>query len=92
MCLDWTQFEGIEDAPLPQGWSGPYKGKYLENYCQKKKDRVKYETLEHALETANKLKICGGITYNKKDGYTLRKGISLCSNYDESNISWTKTQ
>lgn len=91
MCRDWTQFEGIEDSPLPQGWSGPFKGKYLEVYTYSYKSRDNYDTLEQALEAADKVEKCGGVTYSKKYGFTLRNGNNPVGD-KESHISWTKNK
>ena len=81
-----------EDAEVMEGWCGPYTGKHLLKFANGKKiGEGKFETIELAFEAATKLETCGGVTYNKKDGYTLRVGVDpVTHESDSTNISWTK--
>jgi len=66
------------DHEAPEGWSGPFKGKFLRKYCvNADNSRPRYETFEEAVKHAEELGgECGGITLEKgnngRSAYTLR--------------------
>ena len=82
----------VEDTDVKEGWKGPYEGKYLWKFANGKKVGIgKFDTLESAQEAAERLDTCGGVTYTKKDGYTLRVGVDpYTSDDNEKNMSWVK--
>jgi hypothetical protein len=88
---DWTP--GV----APDGWTGPQNGMCL------KKNAVKwggwgvgtFPTFPEAVEAANALDTCGGITYNKIHGYQLRvgtKGPITQPPTGEFCVSWVKNK
>jgi hypothetical protein len=84
-------YEGIE---LPSDWSGPHLGFLKGLAAGGKRSEGKFESFSDALEAANQLKSCGGITYNSKTGYSLRVGCEVKSDATsekKAEMSWTKT-
>lgn len=66
------------DHEAPEGWSGPFKGKFLRKYCvNADNSRPRFERFEDAVKHAEELGgECGGITLEKgnngRSAYTLR--------------------
>jgi len=89
---DWTP--GV----APEGWSGPYNGMYLKNNVVKWGGAWgvgKFPTFLEAVDAANALDTCGGITYNKNYGYQLRVGTKgpITQPVDwEFCVSWVKNK
>ena len=90
------------DHEAPDGWSGPFKGKFLRKYCvNADNSRPRYETFEEAVKHAEELGgECGGITLEKgnngRSAYTLRvKNDPETHEKPDSRTyslaSWTKT-
>ena len=90
------------DHAAPEGWSGPFKGKFLRKYCvNADNSRPRYETFEEAVKHAEELGgECGGITLEKgnngRSAYTLRvKNDPETHEKPDSRTyslaSWTKT-
>jgi len=87
----------VSDAThaAPEGWSGPFKGKYLAKYAARGRGVGRFETFAEAIAAAEKLGgSCGGITLEQK-AYTVRQGNDPVthpnpnqSTYSEA--SWTK--
>ena len=77
------------DVPeAPDGWSGPFKGYYCSANANGKKT---YTTLADAIEIAQDMDDCMGITRNAKGKYSLRKmdgGRPFPT--EKGDISWTK--
>jgi hypothetical protein len=83
----------VEDCDVKEGWKGPYMGKYLAKLANGKKIGVgKFDTLESAQEAAEVLETCGGVTYTKKDGYSLRVGVDPNTEpkEDKESVCWVK--
>ena len=83
----------LEDCDVKEGWKGPYVGKYLAKLANGKKIGVgKFDTLESAQEAAEGLETCGGVTYTKKDGYSLRVGVDPNTEPKEEkeSVCWVK--
>ena len=90
---DWTP--GV----APEGWSAPHNGKYLYRNVFKGGGSWgvgKFPTFAEAVEAANVLDTCGGITYNKKHGYQLRIGtkgpMTPRPDKGEFCVSWVKNK
>ena len=87
----------VSDAThaAPEGWSGPFKGKYLAKYAARGRGVGRFETFAEAVAAAEALGgTCGGITLEQK-AYTVRQGNDPVthpnpnqSTYSEA--SWTK--
>lgn len=87
-------FDVEEERDVPENWDGPHEGKYLWKYATGRSiGEGRFDTFEKALNAAEKLSECGGITMGK-NGYTLRKGNDpMTQNGDDKNgpfRSWTK--
>jgi hypothetical protein len=87
-------FDVEEERDVPENWDGPHEGKYLWKYATGRSiGEGRFDTFEKALNAAEKLSECGGITMGK-NGYTLRKGNDpMTQNGDDKNgpfMSWTK--
>jgi len=82
-----------DDVDVPENWNGPHGGRFLRGYAAGCGRGVgKFETFQAAYDAAKDMPECGGITYDEKKGYTLRRacdpeqiqpGVS-------HNISWAK--
>lgn len=89
------KFEKKVDVEVPEGWSGPFEGKYLARYAAKGRGIGRFATFEEAVEAANALgNKCGGITLEQK-AYTLRVGNDPIRHENPSQssysaASWTK--
>lgn len=89
------KFEKKVDVEVPEGWSGPFEGKYLARYAAKGRGVGRFATFEEAVEAANALgNKCGGITLEQK-AYTLRVGNDPIRHENPSQssysaASWTK--
>ena len=89
---DWTP--GV----APEGWSAPHNGKYLLKNAVKWGGWGvgKFPTFLEAVDAANALDTCGGITYNKKHGYQLRVGtkgpMTPQAERGEFCVSWVKNK
>jgi hypothetical protein len=89
-------FDVEEGRNVPDNWDGPHEGKYLWKYATGRSiGEGRFDTFEKALNAAEKLPECGGITMGK-NGYTLRKGNDpMTQNGDDKNgpfMSWTKKE
>jgi hypothetical protein len=63
-----------DDVEVPDGWNGPHTGKFLRGYAVGCGRGVgKFATFDEAYEAAKDLSECGGITYDEKSGYSLRR-------------------
>jgi len=83
--------ESASEIENPDGWNGPHEGKYLHKMAAGSARGVgKFQTFADALEAANALDTCGGITYDKKLGYQLRVGTDPITHSDGDVVSWTK--
>ena len=88
-------FDVDEDREIPDNWDGAHECKYLLRYANGRSiGEGRFDTFEKALNAANNLSECGGITMGK-NGYTLRKGndpITDNSDFDKNGpfVSWTK--
>lgn len=77
----------------PEGWSGPFEGKFLWKFAAKRKFGIgKFKTFKEAVAAAEQLiedgEECSGITRDKT-GYTLRQSKTLCEGKaEDGNISW----
>ena len=77
----------------PEGWSGPFDGKFLWKFAAKRKFGIgKFKTFKEAVAAAEQLiedgEECSGITRDKT-GYTLRQSKTLCEGKaEDGNISW----
>jgi len=85
--FDVVSYEGAE---MPSDWTGPHTGFLKGLAAGGKRGAGKFERLDAAVEAANKLESCGGITYNTKTGYSLRVGNEV-RNAETDEMSWTKT-
>ena len=86
----------MDEMPeAPEGWSGPFKMKYLSNVSKEEGKAVKtFKNFEEAVEKATELgENCGGITKTYR-GYSLRIGPELKVNPEENirtgMASWVK--
>jgi hypothetical protein len=68
--------ESPDEVDTPSDWTGPHDGKILYKTIPGYTARGvgKFATFSEALEAANGLDTCGGITYDNKNGYQLRVG------------------
>ena len=83
--------EIASEVENPDGWNGPHEGKYLHKMAAGSARGVgKFPTFAEAVEAANALDTCGGITYDKKLGYQLRVGTDPITHSDGDVVSWTK--
>ena len=83
--------ESASEIENPDGWNGPHEGKYLHKMASGSARGVgKFPTFSEAVEAANALDTCGGITYDKKLGYQLRVGTDPITHSDGDVVSWTK--
>ena len=87
-------FDENEEREIPESWDGPHEDKLLWKYANGRSiGQGRFDTFAEALEAANKLPECGGITMGK-NGYTLRKGNDpITDDKDDKNgpfVSWTK--
>jgi len=81
----------------PEGWTGPHNGMCLKDNAVKWGGWGvgKFSTFPEAVEAANALDTCGGITYNKNHGYQLRvgtKGPITQSSEGVFCVSWVKNK
>jgi hypothetical protein len=82
----------------PEGWSGPFKLMYLSEYVgtdgKPSAFPQAFKSFDEAIEAANKLDGCGGITQETKNGYTLRVGPEQIRTIDSKKhlglCSWVK--
>ena len=87
----------VEEYPkAPEGWSGPFQMKYLSKNAKNAEGKIlKFKNFDEAVEAANKLETCGGITKTSR-GYDLRIGPDLISNPESKAssglASWIKGQ
>ena len=87
----------VEEYPkAPEGWSGPFQMKYLSKNAKNAEGKtLKFKNFDEAVEAANKLENCGGITKTSR-GYDLRIGPDLISNPESKAssglASWIKGQ
>ena len=84
-------YDGVE---MPSDWTGPHVGFLKGLAAGGKRGEGKFESFSDAVEAANKLESCGGITYNSKTGYSLRVGNEAKSDAkseSKGEMSWTKT-
>lgn len=87
----------VEEYPTaPEGWSGPFQMKYLSKNAKNAEGKtLKFKNFDEAVEAANKLETCGGITKTSR-GYDLRIGPDLISNPESKAssglASWIKGQ
>ena len=87
-------FKVPEDSEVPEGWVGPYEGKYLHKYVEglgKEVGRGLFSTLSEAMEAASGNDNCKGITLCKF-GYTLREGGVAKFNPKYEATSWIKSE
>ncbi len=88
-----VDFLSLPVDEAPEGWSGPFDGKFLWKYAAKRKfGEGKFKTFAEAVAAAEQLvengDECSGITRDKT-GYTLRLTSTLCDGKpDEGCISW----
>jgi len=87
-------FNAEEERVVGDDWDGPHEDKLLWKYAAGRSiGEGRFDTFEKAVEAANKLPECGGITMGK-NGYTLRKGNDpITDDKDDKNgpfVSWTK--
>jgi hypothetical protein len=81
------------DVDVPEGWNGPYEGKYLHKYVTdlgKIVGKGLFSTLEEAMEAASRNDNCKGVTLCKF-GYTLREGGEPRTNPKYEATSWVKS-
>jgi hypothetical protein len=81
------------DGDVPEGWDGPYVGKYLHKYVTGLGKVVgvgMFSTLEEAMEAASVNDNCKGVTLCKF-GYTLREGGEPRTNPKYEATSWVKS-
>ena len=86
-------FKVDEEVEVPEGWDGPYKGKYLHKYVTGLGKVVGvglFPTLPEAIEAASKHDNCQGVTLCKF-GYTLREGGTPKTNPKYEATSWVKS-
>ena len=82
-----------DDVDVPENWNGPHGGKFLRGYAAGCGRGVgKFETFQAAYEAAKDMPECGGITYDGKKGYTLRRACEPEQQLPgvSHNISWSK--
>ena len=79
--------------PPPEGWCGPFEKKYLWQNAKLDGKCQTFKKFEDAIEAANKMENCGGIT-KAGNGYSLRIGPELITQNPEkassAQASWTK--
>ena len=79
--------------PPPEGWSGPFEKKYLWQNAKLDGKCQTFKKFEDAIEAANKMENCGGIT-KAGNGYSLRIGPELRNQNplkaSSAQASWTK--
>ena len=91
-----------EFEAAPEGWEGPFVGKYLWKGPEGFSASHRFETLAEAVEKANELgDKCKGITLTKT-GYSLRKGekndgyggliLTPNGDYENSRACWVKNE
>jgi len=95
-----VEFNFVEKGDVfgvPDGWEGPFYNKYLHKYADGYSIGVgRFATFEEAIEAAEKMENCGGITMDtgSRKGYTLRKSNDPQTDLRESPtgkyVSWTK--
>ena len=93
------QVFNLTDPPseIPSDWTGPFDDKYLWKFIPglgKKIGEGRFDTFEAAMEAANALPECGGITLGTY-GYTLRLGVDPMTDTLDSKFgpftSWKKS-
>jgi len=82
------------EVETPDGWNGPHEGKILYKTIPGHTARGvgKFATFAEAVESANGLDTCGGITYDNKNGYQLRVGSDPNTPPSSTNgeVCWAK--
>ncbi len=86
--------ESASGVETPSGWTGPHDGKILYKTIPGHTARGvgKFATFAEAVEAANGLDTCGGITYDNKNGYQLRVGSDPNTPPSSTNgeVCWAK--
>jgi len=86
--------ESPTDVEVPSEWNGPHEGKILYKTIPGHTSRGvgKFTTFAAAVEAANGLDTCGGITYDNKNGYQLRVGSDPNTPPSSTNgeVCWAK--
>jgi len=86
--------ESASEVENPEGWNGPHEGKILYKTIPGYTARGvgKFATFAEAVEVANGLDTCGGITFDNKNGYQLRVGSdpNTPPNSTNGEVCWAK--
>ena len=86
--------ESASEVENPDGWNGPHEGKILYKTIPGYTARGvgKFATFAEAVEVANGLDTCGGITFDNKNGYQLRVGSDPNTPPSSTNgeVCWVK--